>query len=513
MKEDVVYYVQGACAGVSAFVQEEADAQHRNANFAAVGALIPLSYGRTGRGWMLAPELRRLARDVVKKASAQDTDPLEAFWERHKLDGNAKDAATDSPSTSRSDLPASMDRTRQRARSDVTGGLTSDQEVGSDHPALCMPNLLDTFGPLTFPLFRAALLRRRILFLGQAPVQQTCNFVYVLSVLANIPPALREVLRPDSETAWRMQPLFSVGISDVPTLSSSQKEGRGWLACTTDDILREKPQLYDLLVTMPGPNLNPARHRWPMVTTSDGTPVRATQRDLRRYRLLRSELNRIRLERERYRDQPPTADSTQPDNTENGDDVPLVPKTTILNEVRSGPNSADDAEVVEPTSWTAMAYHGFLWWASAGEMEAWESEEVRADRELLDDLPEMDVLIEASSPSASRTSLTQSHDEDERDKQLHKSRATAMAVTAYFHRLTSQILTAMGDIVEAADDDTEEGVADESIAISGEEMKDMGLDSWSEADREFVREAMKLWFGREGAVERGGVMVCGVRIC
>ena len=512
VKEDVVYFVQGACAGVSVFVHEEADAQHRNANFAAVGTLVPLSYGRIGRGWVLAPELRRLASDVVKKSSGQDTQPLEAFWEKHRQDENAKDTAPASPSISRDTLPESLDRRRSRARSDVTGGLTSDQSIGNDHPALCMPELLDTFGPLVFPMFRAELLRKRILLLGQPPVQSTCNFIYILSVLANIPSSLREILHADLETALRIQSLFNVGISDIPSLSTGQTEGEGWLACTSDDILRDKHQLYDLLVTMPGPHLNPAKHRWPTITTSSGAPVKATQRDLRRYRLLRSELNRIRLERERYRDHP-SSDNSQTDATDGGEGVPLIPTATILNDVRASPDSTDDSQVVEPTSWTAMAYTGFLWWASAGEMEAWESEEARADRALLDDLPELDMLMEATSPSASRTSFSHAQDEDERSKERHKARATATVVTAYFHRLTHQILSAMAEVVETADDETEEGVADEGIIVSGEEMKTMGLDTWSEADRTFVSEAMKLWFRRDGSVERGGTRICGVRIC
>lgn len=513
MKEDIVYFAQGTCAGVSAFVQGEADAQHRNASFAAVGALIPLSYGRIGRAWVLAPGLRRLSREAVKQGNGQDTRVLEAFWEEHIRDEHAQDEPPESPSASRKDIPASLDRKRKRARSDLTGGLTSDGEIGTDHPALCMPDLLDTFGPLTFPIFRAALLRKRILLLGQPPVQQTCNFVYVLSVLANIPPTLRELLQPDSDSAMRFQPLLSVGISDIPSLSAEQREGEGWLACTTDDILREKPQLYDLLITMPGPHLNPSKHRWPTITTSAGASLKATQRDLRRYRLLRAELNRIRLERERYHDHLSESGNNVDAEEDDGDGVPLVPTMTVLNEVRSGPNSTDDAEVVEPTSWTAMAYNGFLWWASAGEMEAWESEEIRADRELLDDLPEMDVLMEASSPSTSRTSFSQAQSEDERHKALHKARATAMIVTAYFHRLTQQILGTMADIVDSADDETEEGVAEDGISVSKDEMKAIGLDTWSDGDREFASQALRLWFGRDGTVESGGTRVCGIRIC
>jgi hypothetical protein len=35
---------------------------------------------------------------------------------------------------------------------------------------------MDSFGPLIFPLYRAALLRKRILFMGEAPVHGACNY-------------------------------------------------------------------------------------------------------------------------------------------------------------------------------------------------------------------------------------------------------------------------------------------------------------------------------------------------
>ena len=35
---------------------------------------------------------------------------------------------------------------------------------------------LDTFGPLIFPLYKTALLRKRILLVAQAPVELACNF-------------------------------------------------------------------------------------------------------------------------------------------------------------------------------------------------------------------------------------------------------------------------------------------------------------------------------------------------
>ena len=170
MREDLVYFIHGTYAGVSAFVQGDADEQHRNASFVAVGALVPLSYGRLGKSWEHAEGLRRLARATVK--DLENKELLEEFWKEH---GKApRSSGTTSPTAKRSSLTGSLKR--KRALSDATGAFSAEQSMPQDHPALSMTALIKTFGPLIFPLYREALLRRRILLLGNTPVQRTCNF-------------------------------------------------------------------------------------------------------------------------------------------------------------------------------------------------------------------------------------------------------------------------------------------------------------------------------------------------
>jgi hypothetical protein len=65
---------------------------------------------------------------------------------------------------------------RNRATSDATPLSSSPQTLSPYHPALSLPEFITTFGPLVFPLYRAALLRKRILIVGEAPVQMPCNF-------------------------------------------------------------------------------------------------------------------------------------------------------------------------------------------------------------------------------------------------------------------------------------------------------------------------------------------------
>ena len=151
-------------------MQEEADDAHRNASFVAVGALVPLSYGRLGKSWEHAEDLRRLARATVK--DLENKGQLDDFWKIHGK--SLESSRTSSPTAKRSSLPGSLKR--KRALSDSTGAFMAEQSMPRDHPALSMTALITTFGPLIFPLYREALLRRRILLLGSTPVQRTCNF-------------------------------------------------------------------------------------------------------------------------------------------------------------------------------------------------------------------------------------------------------------------------------------------------------------------------------------------------
>ncbi len=493
VKEDLVYFVQNTYAGISAYVRAEADEGHRNASFVTVGALVPLSYGRLGKSWFHAQDLRRLARENVQ--GMLDQKALESFWERHRQ-GDRQDTQPVSPSTvRRASSPPEFKRLRNRASS-ASSSAAADDWTLPDHPALAAIDLLDTFGPLLFLLYRAALARKRVLILGTAPVQQNCNFIYLLSILSSIPESLVEAIRPSATDLLRTQTLFNVGIHDIPDLSQAKRKSH-WLACTTDDILGEKKMLYDVLVKFPTTTLRASTSSSkPSMQTSDGQMIKATQRDLRRYRLLRAELQYLHS----LQGQADGA-ASETEGMPGDESISLLRRstTTLLQEVKSP--EQNESDVVESPKWTAMIYNGFMWWASAGEMDAWENEEANADRQLLDDLPDLDLML----PHPGK-----SHDRDEHPLDVH---ATAALLTAYFHRLTIQIIQPLADLVAEADDASADGVAQSAIAVSSDDIRAMGLDSWSAGDVSFVKDMLHVYYGREAAIDSGGTQVCGLRIC
>lgn len=149
-----------------------------------------------------------------------------------------------------------------------------------------------------------------------------------------------------------------------------------------------------------------------------------------------------------------------------------------------------------------------------------QEEEAEQDSSLLADLNTKDTLTPRSASMPAKLN---------RKPSQYSNAETEMAIIAYFHRFTTLILSALGDIVDGVDDEDDEddrvpmlnvvggsrgsrerGV---EVVVRGEEVERMGLDVWSGADREFVGEVVQLYFGRKGVVEGRGVDVCGVRIC
>jgi DENN domain-containing protein 11 len=105
---------------------------------------------------------------------------LEEYWEKNRIrDENSAEAADDdSPvvGTRSKGSPQPNGYRRPRGISDATAVMSSHQLLSAHHPAISLPGFITAFGPLIFPLYRAALLRKRILLVGDAPVEPNCNF-------------------------------------------------------------------------------------------------------------------------------------------------------------------------------------------------------------------------------------------------------------------------------------------------------------------------------------------------
>ncbi|CAG7926316.1 unnamed protein product [Penicillium olsonii] len=503
--EDLVYFVHEQYAGISAFLNHPAAEAERNAQMFAIGVLVPLSTGRLGKSWRHAPKLRELTQKYAEDMS--DMEPLTKYWDAYRIGGtesSAPDSPTDSPLSLRFRPGDRPDTNRTRAFSDALVLDTFRPALTPFHPASSLPEFLESFGPLVFPLYRAALLRKRILFMGEAPVHTPCNYVYDLSLLASLPNSLRHLLPADRTPPLRPRPLFNVGIHDIPYLSSfdpsrsiqDPESDQSWIACSTDTVLTMKPDLFDVLITIPPSHTKQAEERtFPKIslinqkTPQHPLPLKATQRDARRYAMLRRGLH--------------TPTDTDTDST------------------------YSSSPVVEPVSWTRLAYTSFIWWASAGE-----------NRDGLTEEEEEDQIEQDSRLLASVENLSPENDQP-----------PEVAMVAYFRRMTAQIFGTLAGVVARNDEDgysepyadddesvsQSRSIGDESpllrqrsgtgsqrgslrdsecevVTISVADMTEMGLDVWSATDRVFVEELIGLWWGREAKVDCARIRCCGISV-
>ncbi|CAK7233834.1 hypothetical protein SBRCBS47491_008745 [Sporothrix bragantina] len=561
-------------AGLSAFVNLPTDdASARNARMIAVGVLVPRSYGRLGRAWRHAGALLDMARQLA--ADGKKVPLLEAYWRNNgnvgasgaATNASITDEVTDRPLLQITDSPLAspalpvpspmgyrpypapfgspVGHARNRSASDGTALLLPPgHHLSPHHPAWSLTTLLDTFGPLIFPIYRAALLRKRILISTHAPVREVNNFVYNISVLANIPISALDLLEPSDVQLQRIRPLFTIGVNDItfllddlaaskraareaeaavpggsprgsPNGASHEYCGPGWIACTTDSILAVKAELWDVLITMPPAHqaTSPTcaakdKKVWPTVEIAKGVILKATQRDLRRYKALTAGLERLA-----------------------GRTFCAQEESYALSEQRAGSGSRygsrgklflqEDAQlveaaesVVEPVTWAALAYNGFMWWASAGEQSrSEETDETIHDAQLLADIvpprsphPSSDAHTGSSSSNLldSVASLTTRRDTigtssgDQNEDEEEERARLELAIITYFHRLTTQTLSVLSDVVESNDDDGDGG-----YYYDDDEGED-GFDHYNDNEEEADAGAAGNGVGSDGVVGRTG---------
>jgi hypothetical protein len=287
-----------------------------------------------------------------------------------------------------------------------------------------------------------------------------------------------------------------------------------------------KTDLYDILVELPNPdrprptskrgrkpkNKGTGASRWPVIKLSGSTEeIKATQRDLRRYRSLRRALAPLtKLENGRKSQE-------NLDLREDDEETHLLFNSMHETFGDEGEEELqhrqDEEKVTEKASWSELAYSSFMWWASAGEREEGLKTEDDQDAALLGNLH--DVVRKEADRRGYRDDAS---DDDESDEEPNAE--VEMAVIGYFHRVTKSLFENAEAALEpesrhvpseAVGDDDEDNFG--GIRLETEDLRLCGLDVWSERDRLFITEFVDLWFDRDVAVRGAGVECCGMRIC
>lgn len=146
----------------------------------------------------------------------------------------------------------------------ASGSLTQDLQT---NPTLHLPYVLRALGPSSLTLYKHILGRRRVLIYTAPPVEPACVLCQVAADMcfeAQTTPSfsldepaafnfsssssVKGKLKDKARAGVKV--LGVVTLHDIDRLQEESKDGRGWVACTTDAIFLEKPQYYDLLVDL-----------------------------------------------------------------------------------------------------------------------------------------------------------------------------------------------------------------------------------------------------------------------
>lgn len=264
-------------------------------------------------------DLEQLLCQWFDRGTLDNFDTFEKFFDDHSGGKNV-----DSPS------PV-LDRLAAAA---YTGQelLSSDVPQAKPHMLEYLLYWLRKLGPLLFPLWRSCLLNERILILNPAGGSfEKCNALcYCLSVISLFP----KTSEFNRNQAHYVTPLYTLGVCDIDRLSqrvlqgnSQNSQSNGFIACTSDEILLSKPELFDKVLRIPNDIQDSYFMDVPKLYDNQEQPIRATPHDFYSTQVLYKELF--------------------------GEELSVTERENFL-------------KMVEPLTWSQYIIDGFYWWATAG---------------------------------------------------------------------------------------------------------------------------------------------------
>lgn len=333
------------------------------------------------------------------------------------------------------------------------------------HPLSKLPAALCVVGPLIFPIFKAALLRKRILIFnhssqggdlilgGNNREPELCGaLAYIVALVSIVPKDVR--LEPLEQHHLYSQPLYNIGLHDLD--SNVMEHHVGAIACTSDEVLKYQKNLYDYAVVMPSTDSDTCQ----FLSSSDlDNPIRATFNDYMKFLKVFRQLPQSRTDA--------TAD----------DSLSIRTSNSIFSSLRfdiHGENAnikldhepawwLDDA--TSPMSWREYIWLAFAWFASAGTTNT----------------PTSATFSEETPMEESRESVRQ-------------LLVTFTAIVGHFHKLTKKWFYVIDEIVS----ETAEGKlplqTHVTLELTHQDIVDMELDPYLHEDVKFVREFVLLYW-------------------
>lgn len=383
---------------------------------------------------------------------------------------------------------------------------------GGGHPLLKTAAVLAAVGPLIFPIYKAALLRQLVLIFthpgggeaeageaeadeaneaeagvaghaaaaaqipgaeeagaqgaehiplqpqvqpphaeGTDPFALSGALAYLVALISVVPQDVRFEPRDDIHLL-SSQPLYTVGLHDID--SGVFAHHPGFVASTSDDILKHQRHLYDVAVHMPGAPAQECR----VYAGAPAHPVRATFNDYGKFRRVYRRL---------------------PDSDDHNDAASVHTASLLFSALRYGgdpPGAWEPAwwlrRATLPMSWREYIWLALAWFASAG----------TTDRR-------------AGGDSARAPADDTAGDDDAgaRSPRLLVVRLTH--VVGYFHKLTKKWFYLVEEIVAEALEERAPGAGKITLQLTHQDMTDMELDPYAHQDLTFVRQFVLLYWG------------------
>ncbi|CAN6673892.1 uncharacterized protein Anr2p [Trichomonascus vanleenenianus] len=423
-----MYALGVICGGIERDNEDEDQGEASNgAEQTEISQLLQLSTFSTTKAWVYVSALDSLLSNFMENlifttnGSSRRFDKFEAFFDSYSVDFETRPVVEISTKV---------------------------------HPILSLRSLLSTYGALLFEMYKIALLRTRLLVLNPGvSIEQACNFVFCLDVLAMIPTDIASTIaRRHRARSYKCNPLFNVTLADMDWLRKNQNYSQDYIATTRDSVLIEKKGLYDFSVVTDKSGRS-------FLQTSSLSRIYPTGRSIRRFRVLMESLD-LQDEIDRRRRNYRYANAL-------GDRVGGVCDKFIS-------SCGSNGSIV----------NGFLWWASAG---AQVTEETQLNCEGL-------------------PLLYPQNDEDANDSDNALEGSPEIVTVGYFHEITRCLFRTIDGIVSSRSfGDSQD---DEPIEFQPSDMIEMGLDPNAESDRDFLVALVNLWWERDAVVSRSWAIPC-----
>lgn len=344
----------------------------------------------------------------------------------------------------------------------------------ANHPLSSLPAVLSVVGPLIFPIYKAGLLRKKIMIFNHSSqggdlIQGPCNrdpelcgaLAYVILLLSIVPKDVN--FEPLDRESFFSQPVYSVGLLDMSNHFLDHYPG--YIACTSDEILKYQKNLYDYGIIMPATDALVLQ-----VVASDNLdhPLRATFNDytkfLKVYRQLPNENGQV------------TSDDSSSIRTSNSVFSSLrfdIHGENINIKLSQEPSWWLD-EATSPMSWREYIWLAFAWFASAGTTNR--------------------ASTNGAFPEEDSETL-------EARESIKKLLVQLTLIVGHFHKLTKKWFFLIEEIVaEALEDRSGAGQQVKvTLELTHQDIVDMELDPYSHEDLDFVREFVHLYWN--GVVE------------